>query len=104
VLQPLERTAAIQSRTESAKRIPARAGLGGSVGDTARSQNLRSHHRIKVEALCSRSECVVPGRLDDRWQYTVEMSGGAKGPLLCSQIGPAGGEKKNPGGLSSAFM
>jgi predicted dehydrogenase len=86
LMQPLENRGNKQAewRTD-----PARAGLGGSVGDIgSHAQNLLEFITgLKVEALCADLSCVVPGRrLDDDGNILLRLSGGAKGTLLCSQI------------------
>jgi predicted dehydrogenase len=68
---------------------PARAGLGGSVGDIG----THAHHLLefvsglRVEALSADLSSFVPGRrLDDDANVLLRLSGAAKGTLICSQV------------------
>ncbi len=86
LMQPLENLGNKQAewRTD-----PARAGLGGCVGDIgSHAENLLEFITgLKIEALCADLSCIVPGRrLDDDGNILLRLSGGAKGTLLCSQI------------------
>ena len=68
---------------------PARAGLGGSVGDIGtHAHNLVEFVTgLRVEALSADLSSFVPGRrLDDDANVLLRLSGGAKGTLICSQI------------------
>jgi len=68
---------------------PARAGLGGCVGDIGtHAQNLLEFVTDRpIEALCADLSCVVAGRrLDDDASILLRLRGGAKGTLVCSQI------------------
>jgi predicted dehydrogenase len=86
LMQPLENRGNKQAewRTD-----PARAGLGGCVGDIgSHAENLLEFITgLRIEALCADLSCVVPGRrLDDDGNILLRLSGGAKGTLVCSQI------------------
>lgn len=68
---------------------PARAGLGGALGDIG----THAHHLAEfvtgqqVEALCADVNHFVEGRrLDDDANLLLRFSGGAKGTLVCSQV------------------
>jgi predicted dehydrogenase len=68
---------------------PARAGLGGCVGDIgSHAENLLQFVTGRqVEALCADLSSVVAGRrLDDDANILLRLRGGAKGTLVCSQI------------------
>jgi predicted dehydrogenase len=68
---------------------PARAGLGGAVGDIgSHAQNLLEFVTgLPIESLCADLSTFVPGRrLDDDANILVRLRGGAKGTLVCSQI------------------
>ena len=68
---------------------PARAGVGGCVGDIGtHAQNLLEFVTDRpIEALCADLSCVVAGRrLDDDASILLRLRGGAKGTLVCSQI------------------
>jgi predicted dehydrogenase len=68
---------------------PARAGLGGSLGDigTHAEQLVRFVTGLDVESVCADLTSFVPGRvLDDDAAVLMRLSGGAKGSLTCSQI------------------
>jgi predicted dehydrogenase len=68
---------------------PARAGLGGCVGDIgSHAENLLEFVTgLEIEALCADLSSVVPGRrLDDDGNILLRLRGGAKGALVCSQI------------------
>lgn len=68
---------------------PARAGLGGSLGDigTHAEQLVRFVTGQEVEAVCAELTSFVRGRvLDDDASVLLRLSGGAKGSLTCSQV------------------
>ena len=68
---------------------PARAGLGGSIGDigTHAMNLLEFVSGQEIGALCADLTSFVPGRrLDDDANVLVRLTGGAKGTLVCSQI------------------
>lgn len=68
---------------------PARAGLGGSLGDigTHAEQLVRFVTGLKVESVCAELTSFVPGRvLDDDAGVLMRLSGGGKASLTCSQI------------------
>ena len=68
---------------------PARAGLGGAVGDIgSHAQNLLEYVTgLPIESLCADLSAFVSGRrLDDDANILVRLRGGAKGTLVCSQI------------------
>jgi predicted dehydrogenase len=68
---------------------PARAGLGGAVGDIgSHAHNLLEFVTgLAVESLCADLSTFVPGRrLDDDANILVRLRGGAKGTLVCSQV------------------
>ncbi|HWZ62697.1 MAG TPA: Gfo/Idh/MocA family oxidoreductase [Steroidobacteraceae bacterium] len=68
---------------------PARAGLGGSVGDIGtHAANLLEYVTDKrIEAVCADLTAFVAGRrLDDDANMLIRLEGGAKGTLSCSQI------------------
>ena len=68
---------------------PARAGLGGCVGDIGtHAQNLLEFVTGRqMEALCADLSSFVPGRrLDDDANILVRLGGGVKGTLVCSQV------------------
>ena len=68
---------------------PARAGLGGCVGDIGtHAHNLLEFVTLRpVEALCADLSSFVSGRrLDDDASILLRLRGGAKGILICSQI------------------
>jgi predicted dehydrogenase len=68
---------------------PARAGLGGSVGDIgSHAANLLEFVTgAQIQAVCADLSSFVPGRrLDDDANMLVRLAGGAKGTLSCSQI------------------
>lgn len=86
LMEPLERGGHRQAewRTD-----PARAGLGGAVGDigTHAANLLEFVTGARIEALCADLTSFVPGRrLDDDANVLVRLEGGAKGTLVCSQI------------------
>ncbi|MEP6885619.1 MAG: Gfo/Idh/MocA family oxidoreductase [Gammaproteobacteria bacterium] len=86
LMQPLENRGNKQAewRTD-----PARAGLGGCVGDIgSHAENLLEFVTgLEIESLCADLSCVVPGRrLDDDGNILLRLCGGAKGTLVCSQI------------------
>jgi predicted dehydrogenase len=68
---------------------PARAGLGGCVGDIGtHAQNLLEFVTdCQIEALCADLSSFVTGRrLDDDANILLRLRGGAKGTLVCSQV------------------
>lgn len=68
---------------------PARAGLGGAVGDIgSHAQNLLEFVTgLAIESLCADLSVFVAGRrLDDDANILVRLRGGAKGTLVCSQV------------------
>ncbi len=68
---------------------PAKAGLGGALGDigTHAEQLLRFITGLEIESLCADMTSFVPGRvLDDDASVLMRLSGGAKAMLTCSQI------------------
>jgi len=68
---------------------PARAGLGGCVGDIgSHAQNLLEFVTgLQIESLCADLSSMVPGRrLDDDGNILLRLRGGGKGTLVCSQI------------------
>jgi predicted dehydrogenase len=68
---------------------PARAGLGGAVGDIgSHAQNLLEFVTgLPIESLCADLSAFVAGRrLDDDANILVRLRGGAKGTLVCSQV------------------
>ena len=68
---------------------PARAGVGGSVGDIgSHAANLLEFVTARpIEAVCADLTSFVPGRrLDDDANMLVRLVGGAKGTLTCSQV------------------
>ena len=68
---------------------PARAGLGGCVGDIgSHAENLLHFVTDRpIEALCADLNCFVAGRrLDDDANILLRLRGGTKGTLVCSQI------------------
>lgn len=84
--EPLERNGNRQAQWRT---DPARAGLGGCVGDigTHAQQLLEYVTGRAIVALCADLSSVVPGRrLDDDANLLVRLEGGAKGVLTCSQI------------------
>jgi predicted dehydrogenase len=86
LMGPLERAGNRQAlwRTD-----PARAGLGGCVGDIGtHAANLLEYITARrIEAVCADLSCFVPGRrLDDDASILLRLEGGAKGTLVCSQV------------------
>jgi len=68
---------------------PARAGLGGAVGDIgSHAQNLLEFVTDRqIESLCADLSAFVGGRrLDDDANILLRLRGGAKGTLVCSQV------------------
>jgi predicted dehydrogenase len=68
---------------------PARAGVGGCVGDIgSHAHNLLEFvTERRVEALCADLSSFVTGRrLDDDASILLRLRGGAKGTLICSQV------------------
>jgi len=75
---------------------PARAGLGGCIGDIGtHAENLLEFVTgRKIQSLCADLSSFVPGRtLDDDANILLRLQGGGKGTLVCSQI--ACGEENN---------
>ena len=86
LMEPLENRGNKQAawRTD-----PARAGLGGCVGDIgSHAENLLEFTTgLQIESLCADLSCVVAGRrLDDDANILLRLRGGAKGTLVCSQV------------------
>lgn len=86
LMQPLEAGGNKQAlwRTD-----PARAGLGGALGDIgSHAHNLLEFVTgLEVQSLCADVSSNVPGRrLDDDAGVLLRLRGGAKGTLVCSQI------------------
>ena len=70
---------------------PARAGLGGSLGDlgTHAHQLAEFVTGLRVEAVLADVASVVPGRrVDDDAQVLLRFEGGARGMLWTSQVAP----------------
>jgi predicted dehydrogenase len=68
---------------------PARAGIGGCVGDigTHCANLLEFVTGRRIESLCADLSTFVAGRrLDDDASLLLRLEGGAKGTLICSQI------------------
>jgi predicted dehydrogenase len=86
LMEPLEQAGHKQA---SWRADPARAGLGGSVGDIgSHAANLLEFVTgRRIEAVCADLTAFVPGRrLDDDANMLLRLEGGAKGTLVCSQI------------------
>ncbi len=86
LMEPLEQRGNKQAewRTD-----PARAGLGGCVGDigTHAAHLLEFVTGCPIEALCADLSAVVAGRrLDDDANILLRLQGGARGTLVCSQV------------------
>jgi predicted dehydrogenase len=86
LMEPLENRGNKQAawRTD-----PARAGLGGCVGDIgSHAENLLEYVTgLEIQSLCADLSSVVPGRrVDDDGNILLRLRGGAKGTLVCSQI------------------
>lgn len=86
LMEPLERRGNKQAlwRTD-----PARAGLGGCVGDigTHAANLLEFVADRRIEALCADLSSFVAGRrLDDDAGILLRLHEGAKGTLVCSQV------------------
>jgi len=86
LMEPLENRGNKQAawRTD-----PARAGIGGCVGDigTHALNLLEFVTERQVAALCADLSSFVAGRrLDDDANILLRLQGGAKGTLICSQI------------------
>lgn len=82
----LEKTGQKQA---SWRQDPARAGMGGSLGDigTHAEQLIRFVTGLEVESVHAELTSFVPGRvLDDDAAVLLRLSGGAKGTLTCSQV------------------
>ncbi len=68
---------------------PARAGLGGAIGDIGtHAENLVAYVTgLKLESLCADLTAFVPGRkVDDDAQVLLRFAGGARGVLSASQV------------------
>ncbi|WP_277980760.1 Gfo/Idh/MocA family protein [Sphingomonas phyllosphaerae] len=68
---------------------PARAGLGGCLGDIGTHAFQLAEHvsGLKVESLCAELTTHVPGRrLDDDVSVLLRFAGGARGVLKASQV------------------
>jgi predicted dehydrogenase len=86
LMEPLE---ARGNKQAAWRTDPARAGLGGSVGDigTHAVNLLEFVTGCEVEAVCADLTSFVPGRrLDDDASVLLRLGGGARGTLVCSQI------------------
>jgi predicted dehydrogenase len=86
LMEPLENRGNKQAawRTD-----PAKAGLGGCVGDIGtHAANLLEYVTDRpIEAVCADLSSFVAGRrLDDDAHMLLRLQGGAKGTLVCSQI------------------
>ncbi|MBV8974487.1 MAG: Gfo/Idh/MocA family oxidoreductase [Sinobacteraceae bacterium] len=86
LMEPLENRGNKQAawRTD-----PAKAGLGGCVGDIGtHAANLLEYVTDRpIEALCADLSSFVAGRrLDDDAHMLLRLQGGAKGTLVCSQV------------------
>ena len=80
----------LQGNKQAAWRTdPARAGLGGAIGDIgSHAENLMATVTgLEIESLCADLSTFVPGRtLDDDASLLLRFRGGARGALLASQI------------------
>lgn len=88
--RPVEREG---SRQAEWRADPARAGLGGAIGDIGvHAFNLAEFITgAPVERLCADLASVVPGRaLDDDCNVLLRFTGGARGVLIASQISAGG--------------
>jgi len=86
LMEPVERAG---NRQAEWRTDPARAGIGGSVGDigTHAANLLEFVTGRRLEAVCADLTSFVAGRrLDDDANMLVRLEGGAKGTLVCSQI------------------
>jgi len=86
LMEPLERAG---NRQAEWRTDPARAGIGGAVGDigTHAANLLEYVTGRRIEAVCADLSSFVAGRrLDDDANMLVRLEGGAKGTLVCSQI------------------
>jgi predicted dehydrogenase len=86
LMEPLERGG---NRQAEWRTDPARAGVGGAVGDigTHAANLLEFVTGARIEAVCADLTAYVAGRrLDDDANMLVRLEGGAKGTLVCSQI------------------
>lgn len=86
LMEPLERS---NNKQAAWRTDPARAGLGGCVGDIGtHAENLLEYITgRKIVSLCADLTTFVPGRLlDDDANVLLRLDGGAKGSLTCSQI------------------
>jgi len=84
------------SRQAAWRTDPARAGIGGCIGDIGtHAENLLEFVTgRRIESLCADLSSFVPGRrLDDDANLLLRLQGGAKGTLVCSQV--ACGEENN---------
>lgn len=84
--EPLERDG---NRQAEWRTDPARAGIGGCIGDIGtHAQHLLEHVAGRaITSLCADLTSFVPGRrLDDDANLLLRLAGGAKGVLTCSQI------------------
>jgi predicted dehydrogenase len=84
--EPLERTGNKQAEWRA---DPARAGLGGCIGDIGtHAQHLLEYVTDRrIASLCADLTAFVPGRaLYDDANVLLRLEGGAKGVLTCSQI------------------
>ena len=91
--EPLENTGNKQAEWRA---DPARAGLGGCIGDIGtHAQHLVEYVTgLRITTLCADLTSFVPGRrLDDDANVLVRLESGAKGVLTCSQV--ACGEENN---------
>lgn len=81
--------AATGQKQASWRADPAKAGLGGALGDigTHAEQLLRFVTGLEIESLCADTTSFVPGRvLDDDASVLMRLSGSAKATLTASQI------------------
>jgi predicted dehydrogenase len=86
LMEPLE---TLGNKQAAWRTDPARAGLGGSVGDigTHAANLLEYVTGRRIEAVCADLTAFVAGRrLDDDANMLIRLEGGAKGTLSCSQI------------------
>jgi len=81
--------AATGQKQASWRADPAKAGLGGALGDigTHAEQLLRFVTGLEIESVCADTTSFVPGRvLDDDASVLMRLSGSAKATLTASQI------------------
>jgi predicted dehydrogenase len=93
LMQPLETSGPKQA---SWRTDPARAGIGGCLGDigTHAANLLEFVCKTSIDSLCADLTSWVEGRrLDDDAHVLLRLSNGAKGVLVCSQV--ACGEANN---------